>query len=71
MEPIDYYNDRKFCTKCEEYVPYLMSVDHSFCAQCGAPVRLFSDADWTAFNESMQSKRKGGRPRKGQNRESA
>jgi hypothetical protein len=71
MEPLDYYNDRKYCTACREYVPYLMSTDHSYCAQCGTQVRLFSDADWSAFNESMLAKRKGGRPRKGQDKESA
>jgi len=71
MEQLDYYNDRKYCAACQEYVPYLMSTEHSYCAQCGAQVRLFSDADWTAFNESVLAKRKGGRPRKGQDKESA
>jgi hypothetical protein len=71
MEPLDYYNDRKYCTACQDYVPYLMSTEHSYCAQCGAQVRLFSDADWSAFNESVLAKRKGGRPRKGQDKESA
>ena len=32
---LDYYNDRKYCTQCEDYVPYLMSIEHSYCAQCG------------------------------------
>jgi hypothetical protein len=72
MDHLDYYSDRKFCTHCKTYVPYLMSVDHSYCAECGNEVRLFSEADWTAFNQSMQDKRgKGGRPRKDQNKESA
>ena len=72
MDPLDYYSDRKFCTQCNAYVAYLMSVDHSYCAECGTEVRLFSKEDWSAFNESMQAKRpKGGRPRKSQNKESA
>jgi len=74
MDHIDYYSDRKYCTHCEKYVPYLMSVDHSFCAECGAEVRLFSERDWQAFNQSMADRRpKGGRPRKfrGSKRESA
>ena len=71
MEPIDYYKDRKYCTHCEDYVLYLMSVDHSYCAQCGHQVRLFSDADWESFNDSMKMKRKGGRPRKDAGKESA
>jgi hypothetical protein len=74
MDHFDYYSDRKYCTHCQKYVPYLMSVDQSFCAECGAEVRLFSESDWRAFNESMAARRpKGGRPRKdrGRKRESA
>lgn len=65
MEFGDFYDDRKFCTQCNDYVPYLMSMDHSYCVECGGQVRLFSKADWTEFSESMKSARpKGGRPRK-------
>ena len=65
MKKLDFYSDRKFCPQCEDYVHYLMSVEHSYCVECGAEVRLFSKEDWNAFNESMQAKRpKGGRPRK-------
>ncbi|MCK6446713.1 MAG: hypothetical protein L6Q99_10010 [Planctomycetes bacterium] len=73
MENLDYYADRKFCAHCQNYVPYLMSVDKSFCVQCGGEVRLFSQADWQAFNQALQDRRpKGGRPRKNQqNKESA
>lgn len=68
MDRPDYYNDRKFCTTCCDYVPYLMSVEHSYCAACGSEVRLFSESDWEAFNESMQARKpKGGRPRKNEN----
>jgi transcription initiation factor TFIIIB Brf1 subunit/transcription initiation factor TFIIB len=72
MDQLDYYSDRKFCPECNDYVHYLMSVEHSYCVQCGSEVRLFSEKDWTAFNESMQAKRpKGGRPRKNRGKESA
>jgi len=72
MDNLDYYSDRKFCTECNEYVPFLMSVEHSYCATCGAEVRLFSDQDWSTFNESMQARRpKGGRPRKDRGNKSA
>ncbi len=65
MDPRDYYADRKWCPTCTEYVSYLMSIEHSYCTQCGGEVRLFSSADWEAFNDSMDLKRpKGGRPRK-------
>lgn len=69
MDHPDYYSDRKFCAQCNDYVAYLMSLDNSYCAECGGEVRLFSESDWQVFNESMQSRRpKGGRPRKNQGR---
>lgn len=72
MEPIDYYADRKYCPACDGYRPYLMSVSKSYCAECGAEVRLFSKEDWQRFNESLQAKRpKGGRPRKKRDSRSA
>ncbi len=65
MEQSDYYSDRKFCSQCDDYVPYLMSVDHSYCACCGQEVRLFSERDWETFNQGMEARKpKGGRPRK-------
>ena len=72
MDNIDYYSDKKFCSQCDGYVHYLMSIEHSFCVQCGAEVRLFSSDDWEEFNEALNAKRpKGGRPRKKDTRESA
>ncbi len=63
MIPSDFYNDRKFCEHCQTYVSYLQSTEHSFCVQCGNPVRLFSEADWSAFNEALKERRpKNGRP---------
>ena len=71
----DFYSDHKYCSDCNEYVPYLMSMEHSYCARCGARVRLFSEQDWEAFNASLKERKpKGGRPRKGtgtDNKESA
>lgn len=70
MESSDFYSDRKYCHTCGEYVHYLMSIEHSYCAQCGQRVRLFSEGDWQVFHEEIKEQRpKGGRPRK--NRESA
>ena len=61
----DFYDDRKFCPVCQDYVSYLQSMEHSYCVQCGQQVRLFSDADWDQFHTSLQERRpKGGRPRK-------
>jgi len=71
MENPDYYSDQKYCPDCKAYVPYLMSIEHSYCARCGTQVRLFSKEDWEEFNESLSTKRsRGGRPRK-HDRESA
>ncbi|MAE29489.1 MAG: hypothetical protein QF724_04765 [Planctomycetota bacterium] len=69
----NYYDDRKYCESCNAYVHYLMSIDHSFCVECGSTVRLFSKDDWQAFNEELKQRRpKGGRPRKnGRGKESA
>jgi hypothetical protein len=72
MDNRDYYNDHKYCTSCCKYVPYLMSMDHSYCVDCGARVKLFSQEDWSNFNENMvRQKPKGGRPRKQGGKESA
>ena len=61
MDNIDYYQDKKWCPSCNDYVNYLMSVEHSFCVSCGGEVRLFSKEDWEAFHEGMKAKRpKGG-----------
>lgn len=60
-----YYDDKKWCPACQDYVNYLMSVEHSFCVSCGGEVRLFSKEDWENFNESLQSRKpKGGRPKR-------
>lgn len=68
----DFYSDRKYCDHCNKYVSYLMSVDCSFCVECGEKVHLFSKTDWTEFNNSLQERRpKGGRPRNKKGKESA
>ncbi len=41
----DFYNTTKYCSTCKGYVNYLMSVDRSYCTQCGGEVRLFSKDD--------------------------
>lgn len=65
MDAIDYYSDKKWCPCCQNYVAYLMSVDSSFCVQCGGEVRLFSKEDWDSFHSGLQTKKpKGGRPKK-------
>lgn len=66
MEHSNFYSDRKFCTQCCKYVSYLVSLEHSYCCECGSRVRLFSENDWTHFHENLERNRpRGGRPKKG------
>ena len=72
MDYPDFYSDKKFCDACGTYRAYLQSLEHSYCAQCGAEVRLFSETDWEAFHAELKERRpKGGRPRKNRGKESA
>ena len=57
MDTIDFYSEKKWCEKCQEYVRFLMSVDHSFCITCGTRVRLFSQKDWEAFHAAAEASR--------------
>jgi hypothetical protein len=61
----DFYSDRKYCDHCDNYVSYLMSLETSYCIECGGEVHLFSKEDWQSFNQGLSDRRpKGGRPRK-------
>ena len=53
----DFDQDKKWCEKCNSYQRYMMSVDHSFCAECGSKVRLFSKADAATFGEELVKRR--------------
>lgn len=70
MDTIDYYNEKKWCDDCGDYVRFLMSVDHSYCVHCGTLVRLFNKQDWEAFHaavdQSRQARAQG--PNKGRRR---
>jgi hypothetical protein len=56
-DSLDFYSDKKWCASCADYVPYLMSIEHSFCVECGAEVRLFSKEDWRTFSDDMASRK--------------
>ncbi len=63
--PNDFYSDLKWCDSCSDYRRYLMSMEHSYCVECGGKVRLFSSDDWDSFHTELKDRRpKGGRPRK-------
>lgn len=55
MDQNDFYEDTKWCDGCGTYVRYLMSMEHSYCVECGGKVRLFNEEDWKAFNEGLRA----------------
>jgi rRNA maturation endonuclease Nob1 len=57
MDITDFYNEQKWCEHCKSYVPYLMSVDRSYCARCGNEVTLFNKADWQAFHDGVEGQK--------------
>lgn len=64
MSPNSFYDDRKFCTACDDYVAYLAGMDRSYCVQCGSEVRLFSADDWTRFQNGLDNRPRNGRQTK-------
>ncbi|MBL8723826.1 MAG: hypothetical protein JNK49_07250 [Planctomycetes bacterium] len=50
----EFYRETKWCDACQAQVRFLMSVNHSFCVQCGGRVRLFSREESSRFAESVQ-----------------
>lgn len=49
MRHPDYYQESKYCPRCDTYVRFLQSIEACFCVECGAKVRLFSPGDKRAF----------------------
>lgn len=50
----EFYNEQKWCDHCQGYVRFLMSVNHSFCIDCGGRVRLFNRDDKQDFHDTVQ-----------------
>ncbi len=46
---LDFYTEKKHCRHCQRYVPFLTSLNRSYCAVCGEVVNLFSKEDWKKF----------------------
>ena len=53
VEHLDFYSEKKYCSGCQDYVPYLASLARSYCAKCGQPVNLFSKEDWLKFRRRI------------------
>ncbi|HEB52043.1 MAG TPA: hypothetical protein ENI87_02185 [bacterium] len=54
MGNTEFYNEQKWCEHCQSYVRFLMSVNHSYCIECGGRVRLFSRSDKERFQDTVQ-----------------
>ncbi len=57
MDNRDFYHEKKWCAQCNDYVRYLMSVNHSYCISCGAPVRMFSKEDQRRFSADLEKRK--------------
>ncbi len=45
----DFYTDLRYCAHCQQYVPYLRSLQASYCTRCDQPVTVFSPDDRAAI----------------------
>ena len=50
----EFYTEQKWCDECNGYVRFMMSVNHSYCVDCGGRVRLFNRNDSANFQETVQ-----------------
>lgn len=57
MSRPDFQNEQKWCEHCQGYVRYLMSINHSFCVECGHKVSLFAPKDREQFSEDVKKHR--------------
>ncbi|MEM7199982.1 MAG: hypothetical protein AAF628_06935 [Planctomycetota bacterium] len=53
----DFYHEQKWCGQCQTYVRYLMSVNRSYCIDCGSQVRLFSKEDAMRFSNDLEKRK--------------
>jgi len=54
MNAPEFYNEQKWCEQCQHYVRFLMSVNHSYCVDCGSRVRLFNRDDAQRMQDNVQ-----------------
>ena len=57
MDHQDFYHEKKWCGQCNTYVRYLMSVNHSYCVDCGTQVKLFNKEDALRFSTSLEKRK--------------
>lgn len=61
MAPSNYYQETKYCPRCNDYVRYLMSLSACYCVNCGSRVHLFSRKDQDSFLRSLDTSKLAGR----------
>ncbi|MCU0866905.1 MAG: hypothetical protein MUC36_24230 [Planctomycetes bacterium] len=54
MDNPEFYNEQKWCERCQHQVRFLMSVNHSYCVECGNRVRLFRREDKERLQQQIQ-----------------
>lgn len=54
MGTSEFDRETKWCDACQGRVRFLMSVNHSFCVDCGGKVRMFSREESLLFAETVQ-----------------
>ncbi len=54
---IAFYDETKWCGACSRDVRFLMSVNHSYCIDCGNTVTMFRREAGSAFDERVQRHR--------------
>jgi len=57
MDHQDFYREKKWCGRCNGYVRYLMSVNHSYCVECGTQVKLFNKEDALRFSTTLEKRK--------------
>lgn len=53
MSQPGFYEDLRYCARCADYVPYLISLESAYCARCDHHVCLFSERDRREFVRSL------------------
>lgn len=51
---VEFYAESKWCDACSKQVRYLMSVNHSYCIECGGMVRLFHGEESGVFGDRVK-----------------
>jgi hypothetical protein len=54
MDAPEFYKEQKWCERCQHYVRFLMSVNQSYCVDCGSRVRLFNRDDARRMQDQVQ-----------------